>query len=185
MTDAQQAADATRAWLRDAVVGLDLCPFAKAPLSRGQVRIAVCEADDPRRLLEHLARELDELAAAEPAQRETTLLVHPNTLQDFDDFNDFLDAAEALLAERGHEGVLQIASFHPGYRFAGTEADDLQNATNRSPYPVLHLLREASVARAVAAFPDAARIYETNIATLEALGEAGWEALAARWRPAG
>jgi hypothetical protein len=174
----------TRAWLEDAVIGLNLCPFAKAPLVKGQVHFALCESDDPRDLLDALRAEMDGLAAADPAERETTLLVHPNALLDFDDFNDFLEAADDALVERGFEAVLQIASFHPRYRFAGTQPDDLENATNRSPHPVLHLLREASVERAVQAFPQAEVIYETNIATLEALGRAGWEALSARWMAA-
>jgi hypothetical protein len=183
MSRAPEVIEATRAWLQHAVVGLNLCPFAKAPLAKGQVRFAVCETEDPRHLLKALCAEMDDLAAADPPQTETTLLIHPNVLLAFDDFNDFLDAADAMLVERGHEGVLQIASFHPDYRFAGTHADDLENATNRSPYPILHLLREASVERAVEAFPEAATIYDNNIATLEGLGTAGWEALAANWRP--
>ncbi|MDP9044259.1 MAG: DUF1415 domain-containing protein [Pseudomonadota bacterium] len=177
-----EALEATRAWVRDAVIGLNLCPFAKAPVVKGQVRYAVCETEDPRQLLVALSDEMDRLAAADPAETDTTLLIHPNVLLDFDDFNDFLFAAETMLVERGHEGVLQIASFHPHYRFAGTAADDLGNATNRSPCPILHLLREASVERAVDAFPQAEAIYENNIATLERLGAAGWEALAAGWR---
>ena len=183
-SESRRVVEATRAWLQHAVVGLNLCPFAKAPLVKGQVRIVVCGSADPRRLMDCLCAELDELAAADPAEVETTLLVHPRALLDFEDYNDFLDAADAVLAERGHEGVLQIASFHPDYRFAEAAADDVSNATNRAPHPILHLLREASVARAVAAFPEASLIYEHNIATLERLGAAGWEALAARWRPA-
>ncbi|MEP7296700.1 MAG: DUF1415 domain-containing protein [Burkholderiales bacterium] len=173
---------ATRAWVEHAVVGLNLCPFAKAPLVKGQIRFVVNETDDPRELLDALCAELVALNEADPAQVETTLLIHPNVLGDFLDFNDFLDAADAALAELGLEGVLQIASFHPQYQFAGTDADDVGNATNRSPYPTLHLLREASLDRAVEAFPEADAIYENNVRTLEALGADGWAALRKAWR---
>jgi len=172
----------TRAWLQRAVVGLNLCPFAKAPLAKGQVRFVVCESDDPRVLLDALCAQMSALVAADPAVVETTLLIHPNALLDFDDFNDFLDAADAALEDLGLDGVLQVASFHPHYRFADADADDIANATNRSPHPTLHLLRESSVARAVEAFPEAETIYETNIATLEALGREGWNSLQAQCR---
>ncbi len=172
----------TRAWVQRAVVGLNLCPFAKAPLVKGQIRFVVCESDDPRVLLDALLAQMRELAAADPDLVETTLLIHPNALLDFAEFNDFLDAADAALEELGLEGVLQVASFHPDYQFAGAQPDDLGNATNRSPHPTLHLLREASVERAVEAFPEAEAIYETNIATLEALGADGWAQLQADWR---
>lgn len=174
----------TRAWVARAVVGLNLCPFAKAPLAKGQVRFVVCESDDPRVLLDALCAEMRALAQADPAEVETTLLIHPNALADFDEFNDFLDAADAALDDLHLDGVLQVASFHPHYRFAGTAADDLGNATNRSPHPTLHLLREASVERAVESFPEAAAIFETNIARLEALGADGWAALQAECRAA-
>ncbi len=180
--DADLAIAETRAWVQRAVVGLNLCPFAKAPWVKGQVRFRVCETDDPRVLLDALCEEMNALVRADPAVLETTLLIHPNVLQAFDDFNDFLEAADAALDELGLEGVLQIASFHPRYRFEGTEPDDLSNATNRSPYPTLHLLREASVERAVAAFPEAEAIFEANIATLEALGAQGWSELQAQCR---
>ena len=169
----------TRAWVERAVVGLNLCPFAKAPLVKGQIRYVLDETDDPRVLLESLCAEMRALVEADPAQVETTLLVHPNVLDDFTDFNDFLDAADAALEDMGLDGVLQIASFHPQYQFAGTDADDLGNATNRSPYPTLHLLREASVDRAVAAFAQADSIVEANLHTLESLGREGWTTLQA------
>ena len=179
---ADQVIAETRAWVQRAVVGLNLCPFAKAPLVKGQIRFVVCESDDPRVLLDMLCMQMRELVAADPALVETTLLIHPNALLDFDDFNDFLDAAEAALDDLGLDGVLQVASFHPDYQFADAPPDDLGNATNRSPYPTLHLLREASVERAVAAFPEADAIYEANIATLEALGADGWAQLQAQCR---
>lgn len=169
----------TRAWVEHAVVGLNLCPFAKAPMVKGQIRYVLDETDDPRVLLESLCAEMRALVDADPAEVETTLLVHPNVLGDFMDFNDFLDAADAALEDMGLDGVLQIASFHPQYQFAGTDADDLGNATNRSPHPTLHLLREASVDRAVAASADAGAIVEANLRTLESLGREGWAAVQA------
>ena len=175
-----EAIRATRAWVEHAVVGLNLCPFAKAPLVKGQIRYVVNETDDPRELLDALCAEMRALIDADPAQIETTLLVHPNVLRDFIEFNDFLDAADAALEDLGHVGVLQIASFHPDYQFAGTEAHDIENFSNCSPFPTLHLLRESSIEQAVAALPDAAEIYERNIATLRALGLAGWQRLWAK-----
>ena len=167
----------TRRWLERAVIGLNLCPFAKAPHVKGQIHFAVCSSGGRPELLAALRDELQALAAADPQVRETTLLIVPDLFADFLDFNDLLDDAEALLDELGLEGVLQIAPFHPRFRFEGTEADDITNATNRSPWPTLHLLREASVDRAVEAFPDAEAIFEANMDTLEKLGPAGWTAL--------
>lgn len=168
---------ATRAWLEKAVIGLDLCPFARAVYVRDQVRFVVSEAETPEDLLDHLVSELLTLSAADPEAVDTTLLIHPWMLTDFLDYNDFLDVAEAAVAGLGLEGEIQVASFHPHYQFAGTEPDDVENYTNRSPYPILHLLREASVERAVAAFPDTAGIYEKNIETLRRLGPEGWRRL--------
>jgi hypothetical protein len=168
---------ATRRWLEKAVIGLNLCPFAKPVYARDQIRYVVSEAETPEALLSDLIDELQALAAAEPEEIETTLLIHPRVLNDFLDYNDFLGVAEAAVADLGLEGVLQIASFHPEYQFAGTEADDITNYTNRSPYPTLHLLREASVERAVAAVPDASEIYERNMETLRRLGVEGWRRL--------
>ena len=172
----------TRAWVQRAVIGLNLCPFAKAPFVKGQIRFVVCESDDPRVLLDLLCAQMRELVTADPTVVETTLVIHPNALLDFAEFNDFLDAADAALDDLGFDGVLQIASFHPRYQFADVDADDPGNATNRSPYPTLHLLREASVERAVEAFPEADAIYENNIATLDALGAEGWAQLLAQCR---
>ncbi len=173
-----------RAWVEQAVIGLNLCPFAKAVQVKDLVRYRCCDATEPAALLAALHDELRLLQAADPAGIETTLLIHPHVLQDFRDFNDFAGAAEAAVHARGLDGVVQIASFHPRYRFAGTRADDLGNATNRSPYPCLHLLREDSVARAVASFPEPEAIYENNIRTLRALGRKGWQALQAACRDA-
>jgi len=174
---AEEVIAATRHWLETAVIGLDLCPFARAVYSRNQVRYAVSQAEAPEELLVDFLGELDLLAEADPEDVETTLLIHPGVLGDFLDYNDFLGVAEAALADRGLEGVLQVASFHPRYQFAGTAPDAIENYTNRSPYPILHLLREESVAQAVAAVPDAAQIYEKNILTLRRLGHAGWKRL--------
>jgi hypothetical protein len=168
---------ATKQWIEKAVIGLDLCPFAGAVHLQGRIRYVVSPAASPEELLPDLRGELRTLAAADPAETETTLLIHPEALADFLDYNDFLGVADEAVARLGLRGVLQIASFHPRYRFAGTGPDDIENYTNRSPYPMLHLLREASVERAVAAFPEAAGIYEKNIATLRRLGHPGWRAL--------
>jgi uncharacterized protein len=169
--------DETRDWLEKAVIGLNLCPFAKAVHVKGQIRWVLSPATDAEALLADLVAELQHLAAADPEQTDTTLLVHPQVLQDFADFNDFLGTADAALEELGLEGTLQIASFHPQYRFAGTRANDLGNHTNRSPHPTLHLLRESSIDRAVAAYPEAEAIFERNIETLRRLGAAGWRQL--------
>lgn len=171
------AAAETLAWVDRAVIGLNLCPFARAVRVKGQLRCVVSDATDADALLQTLCDEAQRLMDTDPAQWETTLLVHPHVMRDFGDYNDFLDLAEAALEVLGCDGVLQLASFHPDYQFAGTEPDDVTNATNRSPYPTLHLLREASVDRAVEAFPEADSIYETNIATMEALGHTGWQAM--------
>ncbi len=167
----------TRAWVERVVIGLKLCPFAPAPALKGLIRYAMSEAETPEALLEDLATELQHLVASPPEEVETTLLVHPQVLQDFHDFNDFLEIADEALRMWGLEGEIQIASFHPQYQFAGTDPDDIGNATNRSPYPMLHLLREQSIARAVDAFGDTRSISAANLETLEKLGPAGLAAL--------
>jgi uncharacterized protein len=167
----------TRAWVERAVIGLHLCPFARAPQVKGQVRYVASAASDADGLLADLAAELNRLAA-EPAERvETTLLVHPHVLSDFADHNEFLSVAEAALEALDLDGVIQIASFHPHYQFAGSAPGDIANATNRSPYPTLHLLREESIERALASFAHPETIYEANIAAMERLGADGWAAL--------
>lgn len=167
----------TRRWLERAVIGLNLCPFAKAPHAKGQIHYAVCDSDDAADWLAQLRTELQALAALDATERETTLLMAPRLLRDFLDFNDFLAEADAVLAELDLQGMLQVAPFHPRFQFVGTDEDDITNATNRAPYPTLHLIREASIDRAVAAFPEAEAIYEANMATLEKLGDEGWAAL--------
>lgn len=166
-----------QAWLERAVIGLNLCPFAKAVHVKGQIHYAVSRARNPHALRQDLVRELQALQAADPELRDTTLLMAPAVLQDFLDFNDFLAEADRVLVELGLEGEFQIASFHPQFQFAGTAADDITNYTNRAPYPTLHLLREASIDRAVAVFPEAELIFERNMQTLERLGRTGWDAL--------
>lgn len=168
---------ATQRWLERAVIGLNLCPFAKAVHVKQQVRFVLCEATTADGLREALAAELQLLRDTPAEAIDTTLLVHPHVLDAFLDYNDFLDEADALVAELGLEGVLQVASFHPQYRFAGAAEDDIGNFTNRAPYPTLHLLREESVARAVAAYPDPDVIVGRNLATLERLGIEGWRRL--------
>jgi hypothetical protein len=167
----------TRQWLERAVIGLNLCPFAKSVHVKGQVHYAVSDARYADELLADLVTELKDLAAADAATRDTTLLIAPYCLDDFLDFNDFLGQADKALRRLGLQGVLQIASLHPHYQFAGTEADDVTNFTNRSPYPTLHLLREVSIDRAVAAFPNAEAIFEVNMETMERLGATGWAEL--------
>jgi len=168
---------ATRDWLEKAVIGLGLCPFAKAVHARGQIRYVVSPAQSPEALVEDLMAELRALDAADPAAVDTTLLIHPGVLADFEDYNDFLDIADALLDELELSGVIQIASFHPQYRFEGTMRDAIENYTNRSPYPMLHLLREDSIEKAVTTYPDVADIPEKNIETLNRLGHEGWRNL--------
>jgi uncharacterized protein len=168
---------ATQVWLERAVIGLNLCPFAKAVHVRKQIRYVVCDATTPEALLQLLMDELQTLSDFSPEEVDTTLLIHPYVLNDFLDYNEFLDVADAALEDMDLAGELQIASFHPQYQFADSAPDDIENYTNRAPYPTLHLLREASVERAVEAFPEASEIVDKNIEILRALGHAGWDKL--------
>jgi len=172
--DRQRIIAHTRAWVDRAVIGLNLCPFARAAQTGGRIRYEISAARDPGGLLDDLGAAIAALAAADAREIETTLLIAPWTLGDFLDFNDFLDPAEALLERMGMAGELQIASFHPDYRFVDTDPDDIGNASNRSPYPILHLLRESSIDRAVASGADAETIVARNLRTLEELGPRGW-----------
>ncbi len=176
---AEDVIAATRHWIERVVIGLELCPFARSVYLREQIRYVVSGATAPEALLAELERELRFLAAADPARIDTTLLIHPDVLGDFLDYNEFLGVADEALDRLGLVGEIQIASFHPDYRFAGTRPDDPGNRTNRSPHPILHLLREASVARAVASHPDTSTLHERNIETMLRLGLAGWAALTA------
>jgi hypothetical protein len=173
----QSAVDDTRRWLERAVVGLNLCPFAKAVMVREQVHIVATEADDAAGILDALAQELDALVRVDASERDTTLLVVPRGMEDFLTFLDLVARAERLVRKRGLEAVVQVAHFHPRFVFADSDAEDIANYTNRSPHPVLHLLREESMDRAVAAFPDPAAIYEANMHRLRQLGREGWDAL--------
>ena len=166
-----------RRWLERAVIGLNLCPFAKAVYVKRQVRIVVSDASTERALLEQLGEELALLRDTPAEVVDTTLLVHPQVLGDFLDYNDFLDDADGLVEAMDLDGVLQVASFHPDYRFADTAPDDAGNLTNRAPWPILHLLREDSIDRAVAAYPDPDGIIERNIATMRELGAEGFRRL--------
>jgi hypothetical protein len=167
----------TRNWIERAVIGLNLCPFATAVYVNDRIRYYVSQAQSEDALLVDLSRELQALQAADPQACETTLLIHPHALRDFLEYNDFLAAAEATIEALGLTGELQIASFHPRYRFAGSGPDDIENYTNRSPYPMLHLLRESSVARAATAASEVAAIPARNMATLRRLGLEGWRRL--------
>jgi hypothetical protein len=168
---------ATQRWLERAVIGLNLCPFAKAVHAKQQIHYIVSPATQPEQVLDELDTALHLLVDADPERIDTVLLILPHVLADFSDYNDFLSLADHLLASCRLRGTLQIASFHPAFQFQDSAADDIENATNRSPYPMLHLLREASVAKAVAAFPDAASIYQRNQETMRRLGQAGWRRL--------
>lgn len=176
-TENQHAIEATRHWLDKVVVGLNLCPFAGSPWREERVRLVVSEARTQQQLAEDLADALDALQAAEPDECETTLLIHPHVLDDFLDYNDFLEIADRLLESMELDGTIQVASFHPDYQFADTTPDDPANCTNRSPYPMLHLLREASIEAVTAKLSDPDAIYERNVETLRKLGVDGWKAL--------
>jgi hypothetical protein len=167
----------TRRWLERAVIGLNLCPFAKSVLAKGQVHFAVSLGESPQAILDDFDAELADLAHASPEQRDTTLILLPRAFDDFLAFNDFLARCDKRIRRSGLEGVIQLAHFHPDYCFADLQPEDVANFTNRAPYPTLHLLREDSIARAVAAFPDPASIYDANIRRLRALGADGWHAL--------
>lgn len=167
----------TKLWLEKAVIGLNLCPFAKAVHVKNQIRYMVSAATTPEELLVDLIAELEILAERPAEQIETTLLIHPGVLKDFLDYNDFLEVADGAVEDLDLGGILQVASFHPQYQFDGTAPDDIDNYTNRSPYPTLHLLREESIEKAVAAYPQTDTIFEKNIETLRKLGHDGWARL--------
>lgn len=177
LTTDEKIIAATKLWLERAVIGLNLCPFAKAVHVKNQIRYVVSSATTHEDLLRDLMQELEVLAETPATKIDTALLIHPYVLTDFIEYNDFLDVADAALEDMDLEGELQVASFHPQYQFAGTQPDDIENYTNRSPYPMLHLLREVSVIQAVSAFPEAEKIFDKNIATLRRLGHAGWNDL--------
>ena len=177
MTTLDLALDDTRRWLERAVVGLNLCPFAKAVLVKGQVHFAATDCADPAGILDAFGQELEALLARDASERDTTLFVIPQGMDDFLVFLEVVARAERLVRKRGLASEVQVAHFHPRFVFAGAQDEDITNCTNRSPWPTLHLLREESIDRAVAAFPDASAIYGANMERLRALGPAGWEAL--------
>ena len=162
--------DATRRWIAEVVIELNLCPFARRVFEAGLVRYVVSSAVNEQGLVHDLAREMETLARTPSGDIETTLLIHPHVLTDFADYNDFLDAGDRLLAELGLRGVLQIASFHPKYQFADAAPDAAENYTNRSPYPMLHLLREDSVTAVADDEEELLAIPRRNVATLRGLG---------------
>ncbi len=174
---ARDVLQTTERWLERAVIGLNLCPFAKAVHAKGQIHYVLTWSQDPADVLDDLAAAMRDLLAHDSAQRDTTLLIAPHAFPDFWDFHGLVHRAEKLLRSLGLDDVLQIASFHPLYEFADAQGGDMSHYTNRAPYPILHLLREESMDRAVAAYPDAAMIYERNIARLRELGPKGWHAL--------
>ena len=175
--DIDTVSEHTKQWLEKAVIGLNLCPFAKAPHVKNLVRIVVSEARHLDGFLEDLDRELQLLGNTPASELETTLLVHPTLFPDFETFNQMLEIADDAVVENELEGIVQVAPFHPDFQFEGTEADDISNYTNRSPYPTLHLIREDSIAKATEAFPDASAIFDRNIALLEKMGHEGWDKL--------
>lgn len=175
--DIDTVSEHTKQWLEKAVIGLNLCPFAKAPHVKNLVRIVVSEARHLDGFLEDLDRELQLLGNTPASELETTLLVHPTLFPDFETFNQMLEIADDAVVENELEGIVQIAPFHPDFQFEGTEADDISNYTNRSPYPTLHLIREDSIAKAAEAFPDSSAIFDRNIALLEKMGHEGWDKL--------
>ena len=166
---------AVQLWVERLVVGLNLCPFAKRELIKNRVRFSVSPATSEQQLLEDLQIELQKLSSDDDI--ETTLLIHPDVLQDFYTYNQFLDLADALLEQLQLDGVYQIASFHPDYQFGGTEIDDVENYTNRAPYPMLHLIREQSLERAIASYPHVEEIPQRNIELLESMGRDKIQAL--------
>ena len=175
--DTNTVSEHTKQWLEKAVIGLNLCPFAKAPHVKNLVRIVVSKARHLDGFLEDLDRELQLLGNTPASELETTLLVHPTLFPDFETFNQMLEIADDAVVENELEGIVQIAPFHPDFQFEGTEADDISNYTNRSPYPTLHLIREDSITKAAEAFPDASAIFDRNIALLEKMGHEGWDKL--------
>ena len=175
--DDQTVINATRIWLEKAVIGLNLCPFAKAVYVKDQIRYVVSHARHTDQFLEELDQELEHLANIDPEVTDTTLLIHPTLFPEFGVFNDFLELAEGAPQALGLDEALQVASFHPDFQFADTQPDDMSNYTNRAPYPTLHLIRQASIDRAVESFPDPAAIFERNIEVVNELGPEGWKGL--------
>ena len=170
-TDINAITEQVDQWLNDVVIGLNLCPFAAKPQRNKQIKIFVSEASQEEALLEDILLQLIELRNTEPEKLETTLVVVPNMLQDFWDYNFFIDWVEGLIKQQDWEGIFQVATFHPDYCFGGAEPEDDENLTNRSPYPVFHLIREESMEKVLKHYPDPESIPDTNIARVSALSE--------------
>ena len=168
-TDFNAITEQVDQWLNDVVIGLNLCPFAAKPQRNKQIKIFVSEASQEEALLEDILLQLIELSNTEPEKLETTLVVVPNMLQDFWDYNFFIDWVEGLIKQQDWEGIFQVATFHPDYCFGGAEPEDDENLTNRSPYPVFHLIREESMEKVLKHYPDPESIPDTNIARVSAL----------------
>jgi len=177
--DAEKVITRFSCWIEQVVIGLNLCPFARKPYAGGRVRLVASAASEPEQLLVELEQELALLRASDAGDIETTLLIHPDVLTDFFAYNDFLGVVENLLEQGGYAGEFQVASFHPGYRFAGTHSDDAENFTNRSPYPALHLLREAGIEQALAGYSNPEQIPERNIRTMQDMGAEEMQAMLA------
>ncbi len=170
MKDKVQVIETTKRWLESFVIGLNLCPFAKHPFRNNKIRYVVFEDSDLEKLTETLLIEANELVATTPSVLETTLIILPESLEKFEEYLDYLNMADFIFEEVDLDGVIQIASFHPDYQFDETEITDVENYTNRSPYPMFHLLREDSVTRALEAYPEVGDIPENNIDTMNKLG---------------
>jgi len=170
-TDVNAITQQVDQWLNDVVIGLNLCPFAAKPQRNKQIKIFVSEASQEEALLEDILLQLIELSNTEPEMLETTLVVVPNMLDDFWDYNLFIDWVEGLIKQQDWEGIFQVATFHPDYCFGGAEPEDDENLTNRSPYPIFHLIREESMEKVLKHYPDPESIPDTNIARVSALSE--------------
>jgi uncharacterized protein len=168
---------ACRHWLEQAVIGLNLCPFARKPYNLNRLRFTLSHARHLDAYLELLEQEILLLLQTPAIEIETTLIIEPQLFTDFDVFLDAATLAEQVLQDVNADGTIQIAPFHPDFQFADEPHNDISNYTNRSPYPILHLIRESSIDQAVAAFPDAATIYERNKALLRRMGAEGWAKL--------
>ncbi|MGC9402043.1 DUF1415 domain-containing protein [Vibrio genomosp. F10] len=171
MDNYQLAEKQTQQWLEDVIVGLNLCPFAHKPNKNKQIKIAVTDATTEEALLECILEEFQILDSKDAKELETTLVVIPDMLQDFMDYNFFLDWVDGLIKQQDYEGIYQVATFHPDYYFHGTQPDDTENLTNRSPYPTIHLIREESMEKVLKHYPDPEAIPDNNIARVESLSQ--------------
>ncbi len=169
--ESQKIEQTVRQWLKDVVIGLNLCPFAAKPERNNQIKVFVSLADKEEGLLEDILGELMLLDQTNPADLETTLVAVPNMLHDFMDYNFFIDWVEALIKQNNWDGIYQVATFHPNYCFGGADPEDDENLTNRSPYPLFHLIREASMEKVLKHYPNPEDIPDINIERVSALSE--------------